>query len=385
MACSTVNRTAAGAYELTKRLLIKAHAEYDINYQGYLANHLPHGLYTLCALGASTSRLQQFYDMYVKKLEPISKSSTTIDSSNWNTNIGSKGSYSDYLRYFDNELETNGLKSTFDLYFTQLMGESLGAALHPLINVGYAMEFKNPILLSEGLAYICITPLRDTSQILNGADTVRPNNDTKIFQLIEELQSIKFPEIRNDDWNFQRKTEFLLENYWMVFRDLIAKWDLTQGDKLSDKLNELTEASILGVFGTYPKQIDFFLLHGLTGNHAVRVIFQNLPEALQRQILKVNLLGFLTDYVVQRYPKVDINFITGYKNTYLGENPSWDVILERTISTDEVHVPKVVRSLTHYMETVPLVQRSKLFTDMFLKQCAIKIIDLVQEEEDYLF
>lgn len=92
---------------------------------------------------------------------------------------------------------------------------------------------------------------------------------------------------------------------------IYIRWDLSQGEKLSDKLNELTEASILGVFGTYPKQIDFFLLHGLTGNHAVRIIFHYLPEALQRQILKVNLLGFLTDYVIQGYPKVDINFITG--------------------------------------------------------------------------
>ncbi|XP_037040039.1 oxidoreductase AflY-like [Bradysia coprophila] len=383
MACLNSPRTAAGAYELTKNLLIKAHAEYDINYRGYLANHLPHGLYTLCALGASTSRLQQFYDKYVKKLEPISKTSTVIDSSNWETNIGCKGSYSDYLRYFDNELEVKGLKNTFDLYFSQLMGESLGAALHPLINIGYAMEFKNPILLSEGLAYVCITPLRDTSKILNNADVIGASSDTTIFQLIEELQSIKFPEIHNDGWNFQRKTEFLLENYGMVFRDLIAKWDLTQGDKLLDKLNELTEASILAVFGTYPKQIDFFLLHGLTGNHAVRILFQNLPEALQRQILKVNLLGFLTDYVVQRCPKVDINFITGYKET--NGNLTWDVILDKTISTDEVHVPKVIRCLTHFMEAVPLPQRSKLFTDTFLKQCAIKLVDIVQEEEDFLF
>ncbi|KAG4074645.1 hypothetical protein HA402_004516 [Bradysia odoriphaga] len=295
-------------------------------------------------------------------------------------------SYSDYLRYFDNELEAKGLKNTFDLYFSQLMSESLGAALHPLINIGYAMEFKNPILLSEGLAYVCITPLRDASKILNDADAIRASSDATIFQLIEELQSIKFPEINNDDWNFQKKTEFLLENYGMVFRDLIAKWDLTQGDKLLDKLNELTEASILAVFGTYPKQIDFFLLHGLTGNHAVRILFQNLPEALQRQILKVNLLGFLTDYVVQRCPKVDINFITGYEESNLGENnPTWDVILEKTISIDEVHVPKVIRCLTHYMETVPLPQRTKLFTDTFLMQCATKVVDLIREEEDFLF
>lgn len=100
---------ADGAYELTKNLLAKAHSDYDVNYEEYLANHLPHGLYTLCALGgillnlfyllsfsllftstASKSRLQEFYDMYVKRLEPLKKSNSIINSSNWSENIGNK-------------------------------------------------------------------------------------------------------------------------------------------------------------------------------------------------------------------------------------------------------------------------------------------------------
>lgn len=92
---------------------------------------------------------------------------------------------------------------------------------------------------------------------------------------------------------------------------LKQRWDLTRADQLLAKLNELTEASILGVFGTYSKEIDFFLVHGLTGNHAVRIIFPYLPEQIQRQMLKVNLLGLLATYVLQQRPKIDVNFITG--------------------------------------------------------------------------
>lgn len=44
-------RPVDGALELTKNLLAKAHSDYDVTYQGYLANHLPHALYTLYALG----------------------------------------------------------------------------------------------------------------------------------------------------------------------------------------------------------------------------------------------------------------------------------------------------------------------------------------------
>lgn len=103
------------------------------------------------------------------------------------------------------------------------MGESLGAALHPLINIGYAIEFSNPILLSEGLAYTCISPLKDTSKMLDNSDSIRANADTTVFHLIEELQTLEFPELYNENWNFSDKTKFLLESHWMVFKDLIAK------------------------------------------------------------------------------------------------------------------------------------------------------------------
>lgn len=105
-------------------------------------------------------------------------------------------------------------------------------------------------------------------------------------------------------WKIERRTRTEL----IAFK---LRWDLTHDEQLPAKLNELTEAAILGVFGTYPKQVDFFLLHGLTGNHAVRMIFPYLSIAMQRQILKVKLLGLLADYAVQRCPKIDISFITG--------------------------------------------------------------------------
>lgn len=127
------------------------------------------------------------------------------------------------MRYFDDEVKSKGMQATFDLYFEKLMGESLGAALHPLINIGYAMEFSNPILLSEGLAYACIYPLKDTTKIVNDSDSNGASADTTIFHLIEELQTVEFSELYNEDWNFLKKMEFLLETHGTTFKDLIAK------------------------------------------------------------------------------------------------------------------------------------------------------------------
>lgn len=109
---NTPLRADDGGYELTEILLSKAHLDFHVNFRGYFLNHLSHGLYTVCALGgiqltyklffplftlyvfhspiASKSRIQEFYDMYVKRLEPLRESELNINSSNWSQNIGNE-------------------------------------------------------------------------------------------------------------------------------------------------------------------------------------------------------------------------------------------------------------------------------------------------------
>lgn len=372
-------RPTDGAMELVEELLIKAHGDYDINYMGYKANHLSHVLYSLSALGASKSRLQEYHDMYVTRLIPLRKPNFTIYASDWMENMGNRRLYPEFLQYFDGEIKSKGQKGTFNQYESQLLGESLGGALHPLIFIGFAMEFSNAHLLSEGLAYACISPLRNTHQILDDIDSNLANSETTVVNLIEELQEIQFDEFAEIK-GFHSKTQFLLRNHGELFKNLIAKWDLSQADQFFAKLNELTEASILGVFATYPKEIDFFLLHGVTGNHAVRSIFPNLSLEMQRHLLRVNLLGLLSDYVVERKPKINVELVTGYKNE---TEISWDSIVDKAISIDDAHVSKVVRSVIQYMEGVPVSHRSEMFTQEFLKRCAFKAVDLLPD--NYIF
>lgn len=59
MSCLTqpLCKVSIGGLELVKDLIKKAHHEFDIVYDVYLANHLPHGLYTILSLGGITSDL----------------------------------------------------------------------------------------------------------------------------------------------------------------------------------------------------------------------------------------------------------------------------------------------------------------------------------------
>lgn len=161
-------------------------------------------------------------------------------------------------------------------------------------------------------------------------------------------------------------------------------WDLSSPESFPTKLNELTESSILAALSTYQHQIDFFLIHGITSNHGVRAIFPHLDENQQRTLLRVNLTGLLTAYVVQKMPKVDANFVLNYKSK--NDNPNvWEKIISESVNREEEHIAKVVRSLIHYMENVPSSKRSPIFTEEFCKQCAYKVVNVLQTIDDYIF
>lgn len=58
--------------------------------------------------------------------------------------------YPEYMQFFDKEIQSRKIKGCMSIFFPKLIGLSLGEALHPLIHIGYGLEFDNPEVLSEG-------------------------------------------------------------------------------------------------------------------------------------------------------------------------------------------------------------------------------------------
>lgn len=101
-------------------------------------------------------------------------------------------------------------------------------------------------------------------------------------------------------------------------------------------------------------------------------------------LLLVTVIDCYTSSSIYQIVKYTI-FHVGYKEAEPDETITWENVLKNTILIDEEHVLKVVRCLIHYMETVPMPQRSALFSEQFLKRCSFKIVDLVQELNHYIF
>lgn len=85
-----------------------------------------------------------------------------LTRSNFQSDLGKREAYASYLQLFSNEIKSNGMIPTIRRYVfsTDMLNRTLGGAFHPIIHLGYAVEFDLPGLAAEGLAMATCTEAR---------------------------------------------------------------------------------------------------------------------------------------------------------------------------------------------------------------------------------
>jgi Questin oxidase-like len=144
---------------LVTELLDKNDKEHDIYFgPNHFHNHFPHALLSQFALGAPESRLKKEWGLE-DYLRPLGKKQPTeITDDNWKEYIGIDKYYHNYLDFFKEKIEKNGVQKTVLQYALDetLLPSFVSGAVHPLIHVGFGLEFNSDIVVAEGLAEACV-------------------------------------------------------------------------------------------------------------------------------------------------------------------------------------------------------------------------------------
>lgn len=145
------------AKQLSEHLLEKNHVEHNIffNPKGF-HNHLTHHYLSAYAMGASAERLQAIYDEHASYQRPLPASVGELHRENYRSQIGNRDAYTSYRDMFQHEINQHGMIHTIRhwIYSDDLLARVVGGAYHPIIHLGYAVEFNLPALAAEGLAML---------------------------------------------------------------------------------------------------------------------------------------------------------------------------------------------------------------------------------------
>lgn len=271
------------------QLLARNRSEFDIEYGGYLSNHMSHYLVALYELGASKERLEKAYEDYSTdtKLEPARPPTTTITTDTWRDYRGKKSHYLDLVAFFSQELEQLGVRATLRRYVPDLLEGVCGSAFHGVIQLGYALEVMDVPNIAEGLAYFTYSfyslghPKTNASATGDeaAATTLRPSD---VMALLDRVrQDARFDEVFTGDskkLGFQKRLHLLaahdgIASYDLDFRPLIlGRHDDVSSTRRSriEALIDLFMLSALKVFASSGYQY-FFVLHLVTAFRALKV------------------------------------------------------------------------------------------------------------------
>ncbi|WVQ77260.1 hypothetical protein IAR50_006943 [Cryptococcus sp. DSM 104548] len=421
---------------VARRVLEENNRGYDI-YEGrrFAHNHFPHSLLTRYALGASPHLLQKTWDhdkTHLVSLDPraqdrkdvnVEKLPEKIDGENWRAFLGDKGCYSLYLPFFHSEIERLGPQGALIEYVfspqanwepattspspeqqrgkpktPNMLSRLMAGALHPIIHVGFGLEFGDRIILAEGLAETAIhsdslispliPPFTTKSWLTCPVPVPTAEHASSLSELYTSLASDPALKPVPFDPNSMINTQLLKavsDGRGEALRKLVEGWEVKLEEGGEGRFGWEGLMQDLGVFTTllacgtgrkgHEPRVDFFLLHALTSSIFIPAYLPLLTPPQTRAFLKTYLLSLFQIAISRGRPALNPELIMSYElypsrlmsdsadrgreeekgmqiKTLLGSEKegknAWLDIVESSLLYPDSHVVKAIRSLLFY-------------------------------------
>lgn len=302
-------------------------------------NHIVHHLLTIWALKASPKELQRGYDTNKSYQRPAQKPDEKIvdelyDPTNFIRHCGGSN-YNDFLEFFQREIEKKGWQAVLnehvfagDKRADHMLALLFSGILHPLIHLGFGVEFSQPAIIAEALAQTACHSINLHRLLLSAEKAAKYKEDKPIVELLEQIRT-----------GSRQSREEVLSHVRVT------------PDKLEEKTAEMINAITYFTGGITRRsndiyKFDFYLIHSVNAS----VFFTSfLRQDWLSTANKVRLLEWKIrmdlDSCASKGSTVNLDFIEEYKP----KKPSgWDGIEDRTCALDEDgHASKLIRALAH--------------------------------------
>ncbi|KAJ8082863.1 hypothetical protein PM082_008720 [Marasmius tenuissimus] len=133
-------------------------------------NHISHHLLALWSMGADAEILQKGYDLHVQLQKPKGDPKEAITKENFADHLADRSYYKAYVDFFTEFVREKGIVAALETFLfsdemnlrnaiegtnkdtPEMLDRFRSGLLHPLIHVGYGVEFGMPGMIVEGLA-----------------------------------------------------------------------------------------------------------------------------------------------------------------------------------------------------------------------------------------
>ncbi|OKL58123.1 hypothetical protein UA08_06430 [Talaromyces atroroseus] len=331
---------------VTSELLQKNHEKHHIffNYAGF-HNHIAHHLLSLFALNATVAELRQGWDdnvSYQRPLLPFEQSIVTEmhNPERYKAYLGNEKHYHNFLVFFGEEISHKGWQEVLNDYVfngdaraDDMLVRMFSGVLHPIIHLGFGVEFEQPAIIAEALAQAAVHHNREASHLIDSEKAAKAQgSDSKpIVLLLDEIYA-------DPDRASRNITKYASQVH-------------VSEENLEEKTAEMINAAVYftGAAQNPPYQVkfDFFYIHAVNLGIFFCSFLQQpwLSMPSKTRLLEWKIRMDLAMYASPRPPELLLDEIVNYKSK---KDSSWEDIFKRVkIYHDDGHACKLVRALAN--------------------------------------
>ncbi|KAF7416276.1 hypothetical protein PC9H_002541 [Pleurotus ostreatus] len=379
-----------------QRVLQDNHNKWHVyfNEEGF-HNHASHHVLATWALGANAQLIQAAYKSNEQR--EAFKSPEPITKDNFYAHLGDDKYYNSYMEFFRRALEQQGISSVLEEYFfaqeanfpndghdSRLMLNRLMDSLyHPMIHIGYGLEFGLPGMLVEGLAQAAIHqalwPAMTPPSLWAEGSPVKSSEYSSgqhIFDILADMAiDSNFARIVNPDPESMAILYHTYFDHQVAVLAYAKRWvvDTASTADVQKKLEELVwlVTLIYGVGGWKRDagfEADFFYMHLVTSSLFLSSYVNHLSTASLKKLLESYCTFALMWWVARGRPPLDIagffatdiptssqmsavssDALTFDATTSTAAPPNpWLPIINSTLIHPDNHIAKLQRALAHY-------------------------------------
>ncbi|PLB42343.1 questin oxidase family protein [Aspergillus candidus] len=328
-------------------------------------NHLVHQILTMFALGASPDEVTAAYNRNKNYQRPALPSDEAVvqslsDKARFRELTGKGQNYPHFLAFFQQEIDKKGVGYVLNEYVFKgddnaedMLSRLFGGLLHPIIHLGFGLEFHQPAIVAEALAQTAVHEDTVARLFLLPAETraggVGKPGKKPMLQILEEIRANQ--KLANSvHWSDGNKIrDGVLKRASEEMIQHAAEFTVSE-DQVTEKVAEMINVPVYYTSAAQrpPKKIklDFFFLHSLNSSIFLST-FVALPFLDVRS--KLRLLEWkgrmdLLLYVSRGTPNLLLDEVTGHR-----ASDSWNTLFAHGNAHpgDDGHLSKAMRAIAH--------------------------------------
>ncbi|KAJ5831991.1 hypothetical protein N7474_000302 [Penicillium riverlandense] len=364
-------------------------------------NHIVHLILSIYALGAGPAEIKAAYKRNASYQRPVFPTDTNRvqamrDTATFMQCLGKEENYSNFLAFFQQEINAKGVGDVLKEYIfkgderAESMLSRLPGLIHPLIHLGFGLEFNQPAIVAQALSQAAVHDDWIGRAFFLPAEKMANSTATpgqkSLLEILGEIRADKAL-TESVQWGDANKIrDGVLTRAPERMLSYAAKYRVA-GDRmneaLADMINTVVYYTSAAQRPTKEIRIDFFYIHCVNSTIFFSKIIDLpfLDEAAKVRMLEWKGRLDLLMYVSRGAPDLLPSEVTKYP-----AKDDWATVFSRSITHpgDDGHLAKLARAVAHgqrVCQPFESQQKMPISGDMWLKIGNMAVDSTIAEDE----